>query len=49
MNTIMVVAREDNDSVTRHYFMVRRDAKDGSLMETEKFQGALLGNGNGHP
>jgi carboxyl-terminal processing protease len=49
MNTIMVVAREDNDSVTRHYFMVRRDAKDGSLMETKKFQGALLGNGNGHP
>jgi hypothetical protein len=49
MNTIMVVAREDNDSVTRHYFMVRRDAEDGSLMETKRFQGALLGNGNGHP
>jgi len=49
MNTIMIVAREDNDSVTRHYFMVRRDAEDGSLMETKKFQGALLGNGNGHP
>jgi hypothetical protein len=49
MNAIMIVAREDNDSVTRHYFMVRRDAEDGSLMETKKFQGALLGNGNGHP
>ncbi|MGB8331436.1 MAG: hypothetical protein WCE62_15025, partial [Polyangiales bacterium] len=48
MNTIMVVAREDNNSETRHYFMVRRDAKDGSLMETEKFEGALLGNGNAH-
>ena len=47
MNTIMVVAREDNDSVSRHYFMVRRDAEDGSLMETKRFQGALLGNGNG--
>jgi len=49
MNSIMVVAREDNNSVTRHFFMVRRDAKDGSLMETTKFEGALLGNGNGHP
>ncbi len=49
MNAIMVVAREDNNSVTRHYFMVRRDAEDGSLMETTKFEGALLGNGNGHP
>jgi carboxyl-terminal processing protease len=49
MNAIMVVAREDNNSVTRHYFMVRRDAEDGSLLETTKFEGALLGNGNGHP
>jgi carboxyl-terminal processing protease len=48
MNAIMVVAREDNNSVTRHYFMVRRDAEDGSLMETTKFEGALIGNGNGH-
>jgi carboxyl-terminal processing protease len=48
MNAIMVFAREDNNSVTRHYFMVRRDAEDGSLMETTKFEGALLGNGNGH-
>jgi carboxyl-terminal processing protease len=48
MNSVMVVAREDNNSVTRHYFMVRRDAEDGSLMETTKFEGALLGNGNGH-
>jgi hypothetical protein len=28
--------------------VVRRDATDGSLMETEKFQGALFGNGNGN-
>ena len=48
MNSIMVVAREDNDSITRHYFTVRRDAEDGSLMETTKFEGALLANGNGH-
>ena len=48
MNSVMVVAREDNNSVTRHFFMVRRDAEDGSLMETTKFEGALLGNGNGH-
>ncbi len=48
MNAIMVVAREGNDSVTRHFFMVRRDAEDGSLMKTTKFEGALLGNGNGH-
>jgi hypothetical protein len=48
MNSIMVVAREHNNSVTRHFFMVRRDAEDGSLMETTKFEGALLGNGNGH-
>ena len=48
MNSIMVVAREDNTSVSRHFFMVRRDAEDGSLMETTKFDGALLGNGNGN-
>jgi len=48
MNSIMVVAREDNNSVSRHYFMIRRDAPDGSLMETTQFEGALLSNGNGH-
>jgi len=48
MNVIMVVARENNTSETRQFFTVRRDAKDGSLMETEKFEGALLGNDNGH-
>ncbi len=48
MNSIMVVAREDNDSVSRHYFMVRRDAPDGSLLETTQFEGALLSNGGGH-
>lgn len=48
LNTIMVVAREDNDSVTRHYFIVRRDAEDGSLMETTEFEGALLANGQSY-
>ncbi len=48
-NSIMLVAREDNNSVTRQFLTVRRDAKDGSLMETTKFEGALLGNGNGGP
>jgi carboxyl-terminal processing protease len=48
LNTIMVVAREDSGTVTRRFIVVRRDAKDGSLMETEKFQGALLANGNGY-
>ncbi len=46
-NSIMVVAREDNNSVTRRFLTVRRDAEDGSLMETTKFEGALLSNGNG--
>ncbi|MBT8463792.1 MAG: PDZ domain-containing protein [Myxococcales bacterium] len=46
-NSIMVVAREDNNSVTRQFLTVRRDAEDGSLMETTKFEGALLSNGNG--
>lgn len=48
LNTIMVAAREDSSTVTRHFFVVRRDAEDGSLMETKKFDGALLGNGNGY-
>jgi len=48
VNTIMVVARENSGTVTRRYFVVRRDAEDGSLMETKKFEGALLGNGNGY-
>jgi len=48
LNAIEVVVREDNDSVTRHYFVVRRDAEDGSLMETAKFEGALLANGQGY-
>jgi carboxyl-terminal processing protease len=47
LNTIAVVAREDSGTVTRRYLVVRRDAQDGSLMKTEKFQGALFGNGNG--
>jgi carboxyl-terminal processing protease len=48
LNTIMVVAREDSGTVSRRFFVVRRDAKDGSLLETKKFEGALLGNGNGY-
>jgi hypothetical protein len=48
LNTIAVVAREDSTSVARHYFIVRRDAEDGSLMETTQFKGALLANGNSH-
>ncbi len=48
LNMIMVVARENSDSTARRYFVVRRDDKDGSLMETTQFEGALLANGNGH-
>jgi len=48
LNAIMVVAREDSGTLTRQFIVVRRDAEDGSLMKTEKFQGALLGNGNGY-
>ena len=47
LNTIMVVARENSGTVSRRYFVVRRDAEDGSLLETKRFEGALLGNGNG--
>jgi carboxyl-terminal processing protease len=48
LNTIMVAAREDANTVTRRYFVVRRDGQDGALLETKKFEGALLGNGNGY-
>jgi carboxyl-terminal processing protease len=48
LNTIMVAAREDANTVTRRYFVVRRDGEDGALLETKKFEGALLGNGNGY-
>ena len=48
LNTIMVAAREDPVTVTRHYFVVRRDGEEGELLETKKFEGALLGNGNGY-
>ena len=46
LNNIMVVAREDNDSESRHYFTVRRDAEDGALMETPKIDNVLFGNGH---
>ena len=48
LNTIMIVAREDSGTLTRRFLVVRRDAEDGALMETEKFRGALLANGNGY-
>ena len=46
LNTIAVVARESNDSAERRLFVVRRDAPDGSLMETPKFDDELFGNGH---
>ena len=48
LNSIAIVARQDSGVVSRRYFIVRRDAKDGSLLETKKFEGALFGNGNGY-
>ncbi len=48
LNTISVVAREDSGSMTRRYFVVRRDGDEGQLLETKKFEGALLANGNGY-
>ncbi|MBN1656146.1 MAG: PDZ domain-containing protein [Deltaproteobacteria bacterium] len=36
INYISVVARENNDIATRKTFVVRRDAPDGSLLETPK-------------
>lgn len=46
LNTIVVVAREDSDSEVRHYFTVRRDAEDGSLMETPERDDLLFGSGH---
>jgi len=46
LNPIVVVAREDSDSEVRHHFTVRRDAEDGSLMETPKRDDVLFGNGH---
>ncbi len=46
LTTITVVAREDSDSEVRHYFTVRRDAEDGSLLETPKRDDVLFGNGH---
>ena len=48
LNTIMVAAREDAVTVTRRYFVVRRDGDGGELLETAKFEGALFSNGNGY-
>jgi carboxyl-terminal processing protease len=46
LNTIVVVSREDDDSSARRAFVVRRDAEDGSLLETPKFDDELFGNGH---
>jgi len=46
LNNVMVVAREDSDSESRHFFTIRRDAEDGSLMDTPKIDDALFGNGH---
>jgi carboxyl-terminal processing protease len=42
INHIMVFARERGDVVTREMFVVRRDAKDGSLMKTPRFDEDIL-------
>jgi carboxyl-terminal processing protease len=36
INYVMVVARESNEVASRKSFIVRRDAPDGSLLETPK-------------
>jgi carboxyl-terminal processing protease len=36
INYVTVVAREDNEVMSRETFIVRRDAQDGALMETPK-------------
>ena len=46
LNNVIIVAREDGDSEARHYFTVRRDAEDGSLMKTPKMDDVLFGNGH---
>ena len=41
INYITVFARENDDVVGRYVFQVRRDASDGSLMETPRFDDEL--------
>jgi carboxyl-terminal processing protease len=36
INYVTVVAREDNEVMSRKTFIVRRDAPDGALLETPK-------------
>jgi hypothetical protein len=36
INYVTVIAREDNEIMSRQMFVVRRDAPDGSLQETPK-------------
>jgi carboxyl-terminal processing protease len=45
INYITVFARERDDVMSRETFVVRRDAKDGSLMDTPRFQDDLFGTG----
>ena len=44
LNTILVVARDINDSVSRRAFMVRRDGLNGSLLQTPRFDDEFFGN-----
>jgi carboxyl-terminal processing protease len=43
INHIMIFARERGDVVTREMFVVRRDAEDGSLMKTPRFDDDVFG------
>jgi hypothetical protein len=45
INYVTVFARERDDIVSRRTFVVRRDAKDGSLMDTPRFDDDLFGTG----
>jgi carboxyl-terminal processing protease len=44
INYITIVARENDDIASRRTFVVRRDAADGSLMETPKIDEGLIFN-----
>ncbi len=44
INYITIVARESDDIVSRRTFVVRRDAPDGSLLETPKIDEGLIFN-----
>jgi carboxyl-terminal processing protease len=42
INYVSVFARESEDTVARHLYVVRQDAPDGSLLETPKTDGELF-------